>query len=153
VQARAVIVNIRDDHQLVCPCLGHNAASPSRTVSVPPTMERANICIACAFSAVNKRPRFTPPSLGRSIAWLADRRRDPTPIDSCEAAAGSRVSTPAGRVRQLTAGLANDPARQHAGCRAAARSSAASRNYMRYAEEFHPAALVMRVRKPNRSTR
>jgi hypothetical protein len=23
-----------------------------------------------------------PPSLGRSIAWLADRRRDPTPIDT-----------------------------------------------------------------------
>jgi winged helix-turn helix protein len=31
---------------------------------------------------VNKRPRLTPPSLGRSIAWLADRRRDPTPINS-----------------------------------------------------------------------
>jgi hypothetical protein len=46
---------------------------------------------------VNKRPRLTPPSnrkprspwtgarrpsLGRSIAWLADRRRDPTPIDT-----------------------------------------------------------------------
>jgi hypothetical protein len=30
---------------------------------------------------VNKRPRLTPPSLGRSIAWLADRRRDPTPIN------------------------------------------------------------------------
>jgi hypothetical protein len=26
------------------------------------------------------RPRLTPPSPGRSIAWLADRRRDPTPI-------------------------------------------------------------------------
>jgi hypothetical protein len=31
--------------------------------------------------AVNKRPRLPPPSLGRSIAWLADRRRDPTPIN------------------------------------------------------------------------
>jgi aryl-alcohol dehydrogenase-like predicted oxidoreductase len=31
---------------------------------------------------VNKRPRLTPPSLGRSIAWPADRRRDPTPINS-----------------------------------------------------------------------
>jgi hypothetical protein len=30
---------------------------------------------------VNKRSRLTPPSLGRSIAWLADRRRDPTPIN------------------------------------------------------------------------
>jgi hypothetical protein len=30
----------------------------------------------------NKRPRLTPPSLGRSIAWLADRRRDPTPINT-----------------------------------------------------------------------
>jgi ribose transport system substrate-binding protein len=30
---------------------------------------------------VNKRPRLTPPSLGRSIAWLADRRRDPAPIN------------------------------------------------------------------------
>jgi hypothetical protein len=31
---------------------------------------------------VNMRPRLTPPSLGRSIAWLADQRRDPTPINS-----------------------------------------------------------------------
>jgi hypothetical protein len=30
---------------------------------------------------VTKRPRLTPPLLGRSIAWLADRRRDPTPIN------------------------------------------------------------------------
>ena len=30
---------------------------------------------------VEKRPRLPPPSLGRSIAWLADRRRDPTPIN------------------------------------------------------------------------
>ena len=29
---------------------------------------------------VKKRPRLTPPPLGRSIAWLADRRRDPAPI-------------------------------------------------------------------------
>jgi hypothetical protein len=32
--------------------------------------------------AANKRPRLTRPSLGRSIAWLADRHRDPTPINS-----------------------------------------------------------------------
>jgi DNA-binding transcriptional LysR family regulator len=31
---------------------------------------------------VNKRSRLTLPSLGRSIAWLPDRRRDPTPINS-----------------------------------------------------------------------
>jgi hypothetical protein len=37
---------------------------------------------AAGMSArVNKRPRLTPPSLGRSIAWFADRRRDPTPIN------------------------------------------------------------------------
>jgi hypothetical protein len=33
-------------------------------------------------SYVNKRPRLTPPSLGGSIAWLADRRRDPTPTNT-----------------------------------------------------------------------
>jgi raffinose/stachyose/melibiose transport system permease protein len=32
--------------------------------------------------AVNKRPRLTPPSLDRSKAWLANRRRDPTPINT-----------------------------------------------------------------------
>jgi transposase-like protein len=31
---------------------------------------------------VNKRPRLTPPSLSRSIAWRADRRRDPAPINT-----------------------------------------------------------------------
>jgi hypothetical protein len=31
---------------------------------------------------VNKRPRLASPSLGRSIAWLADRRRGPTPINN-----------------------------------------------------------------------
>ena len=30
---------------------------------------------------VNKRPTLPLPSLGRSIAWLADRRRDPSPIN------------------------------------------------------------------------
>jgi hypothetical protein len=30
---------------------------------------------------VNKRPKLTPPSFGISMAWLADRRRDPTPIN------------------------------------------------------------------------
>ena len=30
-----------------------------------------------AVLAVNMRPRLTPPLLGRSIAWLADRPRDP----------------------------------------------------------------------------
>jgi hypothetical protein len=29
VQARAVIVNIRDDHQLVCPCFGQQCRKPS----------------------------------------------------------------------------------------------------------------------------
>ena len=33
-------------------------------------------------SAVNKRPTLTPSLLDRSIAWLADRRRDPTPINT-----------------------------------------------------------------------
>jgi hypothetical protein len=33
-------------------------------------------------TGVNKRPRLTPPWLDRSIAWLADRRRDPTPINT-----------------------------------------------------------------------
>jgi hypothetical protein len=33
-------------------------------------------------AAVNKRPRLTPPPLRRSIAWLADPRRDPAPISS-----------------------------------------------------------------------
>ena len=36
---------------------------------------------------VNKRPRVTPPPLDRSIAYLADRRWDPTPINSIDAAA------------------------------------------------------------------
>lgn len=31
---------------------------------------------------VNRRPRLTPPNVGRSIGWSADRRSDPTPIDS-----------------------------------------------------------------------
>jgi hypothetical protein len=30
---------------------------------------------------VNKPPRLPPPSLDRSKAWLANRRRDPTPIN------------------------------------------------------------------------
>ena len=49
VQACAVIVNIRDDHQLVCPVLANNAASPARTVSGDPTMERAGLteCLRC----------------------------------------------------------------------------------------------------------
>ena len=37
---------------------------------------------AVRVEAANKRPRFTPPSLGRSLAWLANRRRDPTPINT-----------------------------------------------------------------------
>jgi hypothetical protein len=36
------------------------------------------------YSAVNRRPRLTPPSLGGSIAWLVSRRRDPTPINKEE---------------------------------------------------------------------
>jgi len=35
-----------------------------------------------AAEGVNKRPKLTPPSFGISMAWLADRRRDPTPINS-----------------------------------------------------------------------
>jgi enoyl-CoA hydratase/carnithine racemase len=42
----------------------------------------AKLIAAQAPLAVSKRSRLTPPSLGRSIAWLADRRRDPTPINS-----------------------------------------------------------------------
>ncbi len=37
---------------------------------------------------VTKRPRLTPPLLGRSIAWLADRRRDPTPINTLRTGLG-----------------------------------------------------------------
>jgi adenylate cyclase len=35
-----------------------------------------------ARPTVNRRPTLTPRSLGRSITWLANRRRDPTPINS-----------------------------------------------------------------------
>ena len=35
-----------------------------------------------AVLAANMRPRLTPPLLGRSIAWLADRPRDPTPVNT-----------------------------------------------------------------------
>jgi hypothetical protein len=41
---------------------------------------------------VNKRARLTPPSLGRSIAWLPDRRRDPTPINTSGLANLMRMS-------------------------------------------------------------
>jgi transposase len=41
-------------------------------------------------AAVNKRPRLTPPPLGRSIAWLADPRRDPAPINSAGACPRAR---------------------------------------------------------------
>src|ERR1700691_1976516 len=34
-----------------------------------------------ALIPVNKRPRLTPRSFGRSMAWLADRRQDPMPIN------------------------------------------------------------------------
>src|ERR1035437_168178 len=37
-----------------------------------------------AVRRVNKHPRLTPPLLCRSIAWLADRRRDPTPTNKRE---------------------------------------------------------------------
>ena len=36
----------------------------------------------CKVRAVNKRSKLTPPSLGRSMAWLADRRRNPMPINN-----------------------------------------------------------------------
>jgi hypothetical protein len=43
-------------------------------------------------SIVIRRPRVTPPRPGRSIAWLADRRRDPEPINSpCRQAIRRRV--------------------------------------------------------------
>src|ERR1700689_5185633 len=35
---------------------------------------------ANAPMAVDKRPRLTPRSFGRSMTWLADRHQDPTPI-------------------------------------------------------------------------
>jgi hypothetical protein len=41
---------------------------------------------------VNKRPRMTPPPLGRSIAQLADRRRDPTPINTLSCGVTSHPS-------------------------------------------------------------
>ncbi len=33
---------------------------------------------------VNRRPTLTPRSPGRSITWLADRRREPTPINTLD---------------------------------------------------------------------
>jgi hypothetical protein len=44
----------------------------------------------CAVT-VNKHSSLTPPSLGRSIAWLADRRRDPTPINKLRTAELSAI--------------------------------------------------------------
>jgi len=41
-------------------------------------------CLHEAMS-VNKRSKLTPPSLGKSTAWLADRRRDPVPINTPDA--------------------------------------------------------------------
>jgi hypothetical protein len=48
---------------------------------------------------VNKRPRLPPLSLGRSISWLADRRRDPTPIDSSTPSVQVALPDPALRRR------------------------------------------------------
>jgi hypothetical protein len=50
--------------------------------------DRQTPCVASCRSlglrrrcSVNKRPRLTPRSFGRSMAWLADRHGDPTPIN------------------------------------------------------------------------
>jgi acetamidase/formamidase len=61
-----------------------------KDMNVPsPLLETASEWICHGFDddlnvAVNKRSRLTPPSLGRSMAWLADRRRDPMPINSVQ---------------------------------------------------------------------
>ena len=47
----------------------------------------------CAVT-VNKHSSLTPPLLGRSIAWLADRRRDPRRLTSCEQQNCRQSATP-----------------------------------------------------------
>jgi hypothetical protein len=56
---------------------------------------------APAKRCVNKRSRLTPPSLGRSMAWLADRQRDPMPINTrcCASRASARALWPTGSMR------------------------------------------------------
>jgi hypothetical protein len=49
-----------------------------------------------AESHVNKRPRLPPSSLCRSIAWLAYRRRDPTPTNTMPAASNGVLAGNAG---------------------------------------------------------
>jgi hypothetical protein len=56
--------------------------------------------------SVDKRPRLTPPSFGRSIAWLADRHRDPTPINTWLLNAAPRLHR-----NKLATALANKLAR------------------------------------------
>ena len=51
---------------------------------------------------VNKLPRVTPPSLGVSIAYSADRRRDPTPINKHEGTVSG------GKVNWLINGLCGE---------------------------------------------
>jgi hypothetical protein len=51
-------------------------------LSPTPALTEQAYRTAQASTAVNKRPRVTPSPLGRSIAYLADRRRDPRPINN-----------------------------------------------------------------------
>src|ERR1700676_4340555 len=39
-------------------------------------------CHQQTSSRLSQTPRLPPPSIGGSIAWLTDRRRDPTPINT-----------------------------------------------------------------------
>src|SRR6266478_8338286 len=59
------------------------------------TLAVLGIAALVAYLFVNRRPRLTPPSLGRSMTWLADRRRDPKPINTVTRCRPKSLSTPA----------------------------------------------------------
>src|SRR5262245_36071936 len=62
--------------------------------------------------SVNRRSSLTPPSLDRSIAWLADRRRDPTSVDSNPVQIGKPTSHKVANIRdstKITEPLNEDP--------------------------------------------
>jgi hypothetical protein len=109
------------------------AATPEsrRTGSARPSRKRVPVSTRRGSSSLRRRPRrtsrcgagaaisthgrsgcgrsvirpaiLTPPSLGRSIAWVADRRRDPTPINRqrafLNASADRRATSPDRLVR------------------------------------------------------
>jgi hypothetical protein len=62
-----------------------SAPSGSGRCSALASSHGARIQTSCSSGVVRivkKRPRLTPPPLGRSMAWPADRRRDPASINS-----------------------------------------------------------------------